>query len=152
MSFKRDCDATPGLAGAAKPGLQALNAADRGRVSPGPGTKLTHGIDVDGALSASLPNDARWDYGVARKVGGGVSGGEQVHWIVVHPVSGEASLQEMQNKLTWLRRWLAGTALNAYPRQLVWVASGKSAFTGRDPKVKALALQGLRFAGGHLAL
>ena len=109
---------------------------------------MTHGIDLDGALSARLPNDARWDYGVARKV----DGGEQVYWIEVHPASGGASLHEMQNKLTWLRRWLAGTALNAYPRELVWVASGKSAFTGRDPKIKALALQGLRFAGGHLAL
>ena len=148
MSFKRDCDTTPGLAGAAKPGLQALNAADRARISPGPGTKLTHGIDLDGALSDRLPNDPRWDYGVARKVGEG----EQVYWIEVHPASGGASLHEMQNKLTWLKHWLAGTALHAYPRELVWVASGKSAFTVRDPKIKALALQGLRFAGGPLAL
>ena len=146
MSFKGDCEATPGLVGAARPGLQALQAPDRARVSKRAGTQLTHSVDVDTALRATLPNAARWDYAVAQKS----AQAEHVHWIEEHPASGGASISEMQAKLAWLKGWLPGTALLAYPRTVVWVASGRSSFTSRDPKIKALAQQGLQFAGGHL--
>ena len=111
-------------------------------------TVLTHGVDADTALRSTLPNAPRWDYAVAQKV----AQGEHVYWIEVHPASGGASISEMQNKLAWLKRWLPGTPLLAYPRTVVWVAAGRSSFTSRDPKIRSLAQQGLQFAGGHLVL
>ena len=148
MSFLSDCDAVPELLGASKPGLQALNAQDVAHVSKQPTTVLTTGIDIDTALTASQPNAARWDYGVAQKQGGQ----EIVHWIEVHPASGGNSIAQMHSTLAWLKAWLHDKPLAAHPRAVIWVASGKSAFNARDPKLKALAQAGLRFAGGHYAI
>jgi hypothetical protein len=61
-------------------------------------------------------------------------------------------IQHQITKLTWLATWMRTTPLIAYPRQLVWIASGKSAFNSRHPSVRALASRGLRFVGSHLTL
>jgi len=145
MSFKSDCDAVPALNGASKPGLQALKAGDAAHVSKRPGTVLTTSIDLDQALQPSLPNAARWDYGVGQRHGRA----EIVHWIEVHPAGGGNNMSEMQNKLAWLQAWLSGKAMGSHEQRVVWVASGKSAFNARDPRLKALAQSGLRFVGGH---
>jgi len=145
MSFQSDCDAVAELAGASRRGLRALNALDAPHVSKGRFTRLTTSVNIDTALRASQPNAARWDYGVGQR-----SGDEEiVHWIEVHPASGGNCVSEMQHKLRWLRVWLHGKPLAEYQRRVVWVASGKCAFNSRDPKLKALAQMGLRFAGGH---
>ena len=148
MSFASDCDALPELVDASKPGLQALNAQDLAHVSKRPTTTLTTSVDIDTAYRASQPNAARWDYGVAQKQ----NGKELIHWIEVHPAGGANSISHMQSKLRWLRDWLHGKPLAAYPRAVVWVASGKSAFNARDPKIRTLALAGLQFVGGHYAI
>ncbi len=111
-------------------------------------TVLSTSIDIDSALTASQPNDARWDYGVGQRKG--VQ--EIVHWIEVHPAGGGNNITQMDKKLAWLRTWLHGNPLAAYPRRVVWVASGKSAFNARDPRLKKLAQTGLQFAGGHHAI
>lgn len=148
MSFASDCDAVPELLGASKRGLRALNAQDAAHVSKRPATRLSTSVDIDTACKASQPTAARWDYGVAQRQGTR----EIVHWIEVHPAGGGNNISQMQNKLTWLRAWLHGKPLPNYERQVVWVASGKSAFNARDPQLKALAQAGLRFAGGHYAI
>ena len=148
MSFASDCDAVPELLGASKRGLRALNAQDVAHVSKRRATKLSTSVDIDTACKASQPAAARWDYGVAQRQGER----EIVHWIEVHPAGGGNNISQMQNKLNWLRGWLHGKPLANYERQVVWVASGKSAFNARDPQLKALAQVGLRFAGGHYAI
>ena len=148
MSFQSDCDVVPELVGASKRGLRALKAQDAAHVSKARLTRLTTSVDVDTALSESQPNAARWDYGVGQRSGDH----EVVHWIEVHPASGGKSVSEMVHKLQWLRAWLHGNPLAKYPRQVVWVASGKCAFNARDPKLRALSQMGLRFVGGHYAI
>ncbi len=148
MSFASDCDAVPELSGASKRGLRALSAQDSVHVGKRSATKLTTSVDIDSAFKASQPTAARWDYGVGQQQGGL----EIVHWIEVHSAGGGNSITQMRNKLDWLRAWLHGKPLAAYPRAVVWVASGKSAFNARDPKLRALAQAGLRFAGGHYAI
>ena len=148
MSFASDCDAVPELLGASKRGLRALSAPDTTHVSKRPTTRLSTSIDIDTAFRESQPNAARWDYGVGQRQGGL----EVVHWIEVHSASAGNSIAQMRNKLDWLKAWLHGKPLAAYPRAVVWVASGKSAFNARDPKLRALAQAGLRFAGGHYAI
>ncbi len=44
------------------------------------------------------------------------------------------------------------TLLGAYPKQVVWIASGSSAFNSRSPAIRKLANQGLVFVGNHLTL
>lgn len=148
MTFASACEATPGLAGESRPGLRALKAGDRGRIHQQATTRISRSVDLDNALETLRPNEPRWDYGVAQ----GLGSGEHVHWIEVHPASGGASLHEMQAKLNWLKAWLATTPLGVFPRTVVWISSGRSAFNGRSPQIKALVNQGLRFSGGHLRL
>ncbi len=145
MSFLSDCNAIAELAGASKLGLQALNAQDAAHLHKRPASVLTTSIDIDSALRPSQPNAARWDYGVGERR----NQREIVHWIEVHPASGDANITQMSHKLQWLRGWLRGKALADIDRRVVWVASGKCAFNARDPRLKALASAGLHFAGGH---
>ena len=125
-----------------------MSAQAAAHVSKRRGTRLSTSIDIDTAFKPSQPTAARWDYGVGQRQGER----EIVHWIEVHPASGGNSISQMQNKLNWLRGWLHGKPLSIYERQVVWVASGKRAFNARDPRFKALAQAGLRFAGGRYAI
>lgn len=148
MTFASDVDATPYLAGVRKPGLQALKRVDARRVSAAKPRRLLGSVDVDAALAAADPNGARWDYIVGAKT----SSEDFVYWIEIHPAAGDANVGEVRSKVAWLKNWLATTPLRNYPREVVWVASGSSAFTQRDPRLKALAEQGVRFAGGHFRI
>jgi len=148
MSFSADVKATPHLDDALCKGLGALSAIDRARITLGASTKLMGSVNMDVALRATQPNAARWDYVVGQKQGNK----ECLHWIEVHPASGTGNIGEIRAKLTWLGRWMSATPLAKYPRQIVWVASGKSAFNQRHPAIRALAQRGVQFVGAHLAL
>lgn len=148
MSFSADVKATPHLEGALCKGLGALSTIHRVRVTVGASPRLLGSVNVDAALQASQPNAARWDYVVGQKQGNK----ERLHWIEVHPASGTGNIGEMEAKLNWLAAWMRTTPLASYPRQIVWIASGKSAFNSRHPLLRNLAIRGLRFAGSHLAL
>ena len=100
------------------------------------------------AQPSAMPNAARWDYLVGRSQ----SKMQMVHWIEIHPAGGDNNIRELETKLAWLAGWLRGTPLAAYQRDIVWIASGKSAFNSRAPGIRALAAKGCRFVGGHLQL
>jgi hypothetical protein len=147
MTFEADVGQALG-ADAFRKGLRAMKAADSGHVSTMRPRQLLGSADVDQSLAQALPNAARWDYVVGRSHGGH----DQAHWIEIHPAGSDANIGEVKKKLAWLTAWLRGNPLAAYPRDVVWVASGKSAFNVRAPAVRALAAQGCRFVGGHLRL
>lgn len=148
MSFSADVKATPHLEDAFCKGLGALSATDKVHLTAGASNKLLGSVDIDTALQPTQPNAARWDYVVGQKQGNQ----EHLHWIEVHPASGTGNIGEMEAKLRWLAAWMRTTPLASYPKQIVWIASGKSAFNSRHPGLRALASRGLRFAGGHLTL
>lgn len=148
MSFSADVKATPHLEHSLKKGLGALTGADSAHITVGAAVKLLGSVNVDASLSVAQPNDARWDYLVGQKAGNK----ELLHWIEIHPASGTGNIGEMEAKLRWLAAWMKTTQLASYPKQIVWVASGKSAFNSRNPALRSLASRGLRFVGGHLTL
>ncbi len=148
MSFREDVDATPHLAGALRKGLGALSEPDRGRMTVPVGRSLLGSVNLDAALESALPHAARWDYLVGQRSGDE----DRAYWIEVHPASSTGDICAVKTKLTWLVTWMRTTPLIAYPRQFVWIASGKSAFNSRHPRVRALASRGLRFVGSHLTL
>ncbi|MBI5908964.1 MAG: hypothetical protein HY848_03285 [Betaproteobacteria bacterium] len=148
MSFAADVNATAGLAGKLKAGLGALRAVDRTHISVQTPGSLLGSADVDTAQKTTYPHAARWDYVVGQQTGEY----EHLHWIEVHPAEGTRNITEVEAKLAWLAAWLRHTALAAYRKQVVWVASGRSAFNGRHPRIKGLAAKGLSFAGGHLTI
>jgi hypothetical protein len=147
MSFKTDVDMQL-QPGAFHRGLGALRAADRVHIGVNRPASLLGSADVDGALLPALPNAPRWDYLIGQSIGRGT----HVHWIEIHPAGGGANIQEVEKKLAWLLGWLKDTCLASYPRDIAWVASGKSAFNARDPNLKRLANKGCRFAGGYIQL
>lgn len=149
MSLRTDVSAALGSA-AFQPGLSALKAGDRALVSVKT-TRLVKGsADIDKALRGGQPNAPRWDY----MVGHGPDNSVRITWIEVHPASGSKNASEIERKLEWLLEWLhhGGHTLEKYQRDVVWVASGKSAFTARDPGIKRLASRGCRFVGSHLTI
>lgn len=148
MSFAADVAATPHLADALRTGLGALEAADRTHITVGASVKLIGSVNVDLALKQSQANAPRWDYVVGQKH----DHTEFLNWVEVHPASGGGSIGEIQAKLSWLKAWMGSTLLGAYPKQVVWVASGRSAFNNRSPEIRKLANQGLVFTGNHLSL
>ena len=133
---------------ALRKGLRAMRAADSTHVSALRPRELLGSANVDQALAEVMPNAARWDYLVGRSRGGH----HQAHWIEIHPAGSDTNIGEVKRKLAWLTGWLRENPLAAYPRDIVWVASGKSAFNVRAPAVRALAARGCRFVGGHLQL
>jgi hypothetical protein len=148
MSFSGDVKATPHLERAFRTGLAALVAVDKARLTVAASNRLLGSANVDAALHATQPNAARWDYVVGQKR----DKLEHLNWIEVHPASGTGNISEMEAKLKWLATWMKATPLGEYPREIVWIASGRSAFNSRDPALRRLANCGLRFAGGHLSI
>lgn len=150
MTFVADLEATPGLVGAHRPGLQALSSPDRDHVAKGDSTRLSGSVNLDATLEPLYPTANRWDYVIGQRRPG--RRGDLLHWVEVHPASGGGHVQEVARKASWLLSWMKQTPLWGYERRLVWVASGRSAYNARDPKLKALAAKGIQFAGGHLEI
>lgn len=149
MSFRDAVRATPDIAGAYRPGLRALRAMDRDRVSATRPRNLTGSVDLDAALRANRPDDPRWDYGI----GAHLAGVAMVFWVEVHPAT-EGEIDAVLAKLAWLKQWLrdSAEALNGFPREFVWISSGRAAITQKSPKLKRLALAGGVFKGGYLRI
>jgi hypothetical protein len=116
--FQQAVEATPGLAGAYKPGIQALEPADRQRIAD---KELARGsIFLDGALKKAQPNANRWDYAI----GMDDTKSEMILWLEVHhAASGQADL--VIKKLEWLKGWLSqgSSGLGGMRRKFVWLLS-----------------------------
>jgi hypothetical protein len=149
MSFRQAVEATPGLEAAYQPGLQALVAADRERITVTDTRRLCGSVDLDGALrTGPLAHAYVWDYAVCYP-----KNAAGVHWIEVHPAS-DHGVTDLLNKLSWLKQWLAGDGHRLKPMTaaFVWISSGKTTFTKASPSARRLAQQGVYAAGGHYHL
>ncbi len=103
MNFRRAVSETSEICDAWRPGLQALKAADRPRVTALNTRSLSGSVDLDGALVGKHPGANRWDYGIGSKRPG--AGGEYVYWVEVHPAS-DREVAAMLRKVSWLKGWL----------------------------------------------
>lgn len=146
MSLKKDVGQTRGLEHAHRPGLQALRPGDRARVRARSSRALAGSVDLGESLRLLLPNEARWDYVVARVT---EQGDEALHWIEVHPATGSGVFGDVARKAEWLLAWLSedGRRLNRLPRRIVWVASGKAGFQRNAPQPRRLSALGVEFVG-----
>ena len=146
-----DVTQTSGLETACQPGLQALRAIDRSRITARQPRRLTGSVDVDKALMDRFPDANRWDYVAASQSS---DNAEYLYWIEVHRATGTDTIGEVSAKLTWLKEWLCndGARLNGYRRAFVWIATGRSAFQQNSPQLKRLAAAGIIFAGGHYTI
>jgi len=150
VSFRNAVQQTALLAGAFRPGLQALRSSDRRRVKAD-SQRLTGSVCLDQALKQACQNDPRWDYGIGYRES--KQGNEMVCWLEVHPAT-QGEIKKVAEKLQWLKNWLSQQAprLHAIKRRFVWIASGKVAISPRAPGLRKLAQKGLRFGGRRLKL
>lgn len=150
MHFRKAVAATEALQDAYREGLQALKRADRERIRCDNPRDLTGSVNLDEALATSLPNDPRWDYGIAVRKR---KGGEHVIWLEVHPATSRGA-EEVRRKHSWLVEWLKSSAplLKRMTGRYVWVASGRVAIPLHSPHMRRLAAQGIHFARRTLEL
>lgn len=147
-TFRAAVQATPSIASAYRPGIQALLPADRKRLANA--EHATGSVALDEALADQHPNANRWDYGV------GLPGEktERVLWLEVHhAASGEAD--RVLKKLQWLRSWLRNEAprLDRLPPIFIWLLSNVENNPNDRRKRNALAEKhGLRRHQGVLDL
>lgn len=120
-----------------RPGLLALEAADRPSVKPDDPRAIEGSVNLDEDLRALHPHAPRWDYAV------GYAG--STWFIEVHPASGDANVNEVVAKAKWLRATFGATPLHTHCRGYWWVASGNvSSHPAFARRKRALALAGVQ--------
>jgi hypothetical protein len=148
MGFKESVEAIPVVAKEYEAGIKALSSTHRKQISVRDPRRLTGSLNLDAALEESEPGARRWDYAVGIRYDA-----EQIYWIEVHP-GDDGEIRVMREKYDWLRGWLAGDGapLNTFPRQFVWISSGRTTFTPTSPALKSLAAVGVVHKGHHLQI
>ena len=148
-TFKAAVLATPMIASAFCPGVQALKKEHRQGLQNS--QIATGSIDLDAALQPHFPNDHRWDYGIGLPQDART---EKVLWLEVHhAASGET--ERVISKLRALKAWLLSSApeLNQMPRIFIWQLSNTENNPNDRRKRNALAQSvGLRRVQGMLDL
>jgi hypothetical protein len=128
------------------PGKQALTPTDRAAILESR-FRVEDSLNLDGATKTAHPDEHRWDYVL------GTSHPERpILAVEVHPArNGEVDvlIQKKRAAETMLASEL--TAKHRVRRWL-WIASGRSSFTGTGPEARRLAAAGIRFVGGRLNL
>jgi hypothetical protein len=118
-TFKAAVQATPMIASAFCPGVQALKREHRQGLRNA--QIATGSIDLDATLEPHFHNDHRWDYGIGLAQDART---EKVLWLEVHhAASGET--ERVINKLKALKAWLQSSApeLDRMPKKFVWQLS-----------------------------
>jgi len=149
VKFKKAVDATRHLAGAWKPGLQALRSQDSPHIQAENPQRLLGSADVDKALAPIEPNANRWDFTIGFQHANRKH--EFIYWVEIHTGS-DKEISVVLKKLEWLKNWLRndGRELAKFERDIVWVASGGTSFTSGSTQIKKLASVGLRYTGNKL--
>jgi len=120
--FQRAVEATPGIKNAHCPGIQALPAGDKARLTD---KQLATGSIFLDARLRSAPAHAsanRWDYGIG--LAADDRGAETVLWLEVHHAASKQT-DKVLKKLEWLKSWLAtdAPALDRMHKRFVWLLS-----------------------------
>ncbi len=125
--MSRFCEAVaemPGLnSNDCRPGLQALNSADRKRILCEDTRSLEGSVCLDDALAYKYPQAARWDYGIGMRKGGRAL----AIWVEVHPARSGSDVQSVLAKVRWLKARLhESSGLQSMTQKpFHWIASGK---------------------------
>lgn len=105
-------------------------------------TRLLDGsVDIDNALKATRPNEARWDYVI------GYDG--EAFFVEIHPADTK-NVDEMIKKVAWLKQWLTREApeLKKLHRcgSFHWIPSGRVKILKTSPQYKKIAANNISLA------
>lgn len=138
--FQQAIENTPEVSNAYKPGLQALQKGETGKIIVVGSKKLDGSIDIDSALKDVYKDANRWDYVIGYD--------SKVCFVEIHPAF-TSEVTTMIAKLTWLKSWLKDKApeINNLPKiapTYTWIQSGKCAIIPGSREEKKLATYGLK--------
>lgn len=137
MSFRETVQGIDQINDCPQAGLQALGSNSKA-VVPANARQCQGSVDLDGCLQTQYPNAPRWDYLI------GYAG--RAYFVEVHPAT-TRNVDEVINKLRWLKNWLETTGAALKPirgeQPYRWVASGKVAILAGSPQARRLAEAGL---------
>ncbi len=137
-AFKEAVENTPDIKDHYCPGLQAVKGSERKMISPEDTKKLSGSVDIDNALKADNPNEARWDYTI------GYEG--KAYFVEVHPAN-TSEVDTVIKKVEWLKDWLnkkASKLKSIRQTPYYWIPSGRYSISKRSPQYKELSQKGIR--------
>src|SRR6266446_973578 len=122
-TFKGAVEATPTIADAYSPGIQAQEERHRKMLKEV--QSVTGSVALDETLQKKQlhQNANRWDYGIGFPQSDTM---ERVLWLEPHHAAGGETATVI-TKLAWLKEWLRNEApaLDKLPRSFVWLVSSK---------------------------
>ncbi len=132
-------------------GLQALRAEDKKHVEAQDARKITGSVDMDQALTETLPQSPRWDFAIGYRQKSGI--GEKVYFLEIHPAE-TGELKAMIEKVKFLTDWMPQRAqvLWSMPKEIHWVASGDLDIRKNERRLKELAELGVKYPKKKLTL
>lgn len=145
-AFKKAVDSTIEIKNHYCSGLQAIKGNERKMIVPKDPKKISGSVDIDNALTKLDPHGARWDYAIGYE--------DKAYFVEVHPAN-TSNIQEMINKVDWLKKWLKEKAasLNAIGDKTFYlVPSGKVAILKNSPQHRKLSQNKLRIATPIMSL
>lgn len=119
-------------------GLRAIKKGEgKGQITAKDSRWVLGSVRVDDDCLNKYPNDARWDYviGYAR------SAKVIAYFVEVHGAE-TSDVSKLEDKLEWLRRFLAGNAqglLAKLPHETYWVAAGRVNIPHHTPQFRKLS-------------
>lgn len=120
-----------------KPGLSALGR-NSGTVKAENTQLLNGSVDIDTAVKAIRPNEARWDYVIGYS--------NMAYFIEVHPADTK-NVAEMLEKVNWLKQWLTIEAPELKKLHKCgcfnWIPSGRVKILKTSPQYKRIAANNL---------
>lgn len=105
-------------------------------------TRLLNGsLDIDNAVKAARPNEARWDYAIGYR--------DNAYFVEVHPADTK-NVDEMVKKVTWLKQWLDKEAPELKELHSCgsfhWIPSGRVKILKTSPQYKRISANNLSLA------
>lgn len=149
-TFEATVKATPTIADAFQPGIQALVKRDKGFLKDV--QVATGSVALDSTLHAKKlhQNANRWDYGIGLP---GSKTSERVLWLEPHR-GGSGESKTVIKKLAWLKEWLRNEApaLDKLPKTFVWLVSNTENPNDRKRRTRDAENHGLRRLSPMLSL
>ncbi len=137
MDFIEAVHNTPDIADCLKSGLQALQPAERTKITVSNSRELRGSVDLDTCTKAKYPAEPRWDYIIGYR--------ECIYYVEFHPANA-GEVHVILAKLRWLHGWQSDTPLNGLQSTSTyhWIASGDIGFTRGSKYSRLLSQYGIR--------
>ncbi|MDE6192862.1 MAG: hypothetical protein K2M83_02605 [Muribaculaceae bacterium] len=138
IRFKEAVESCPEIKDNLQKGLSAMGA--NSKAIKATDTKLIDGsVDIDNAVKALYPNDARWDYVIGFA--------NEALFVEVHPADTK-NVTEMVEKVKWLKKWLSASApmLKELHKSgdFFWIPSGRVKISKGSIQFKQIAANNIQ--------